>query len=281
MTEACGSIGMPHLDPPFHALVGSREAAHTSRSVVPHVDSQPLPRSAFVRATAGVYVASPALMLTQYAIDASFARLLMEGLELCGTFATSLIGHQTCYGCTPATTAGHIRTFADRCPPRRGIKPLRHVARYLVDGAASPLEAAVFALLCLPPSRGGYGFELPVFNQPVPAGPLTLRPDLYWPRFKVGIEYDSTQFHEGQSALERDSSRRALLGSVGVGIITVTRAQLYNVVEFHAVALALARAMGRRMRFGNRAFDETRNALRAEVLGGSCAPIGGSRYGTW
>lgn len=265
--EGCTAIGMPALEPPFHVLVGSRKAAHASRSVVAHVDSGTFSRSAFVQAASGVRIVSPAFTLMEYAPTASLVQLLMESLELCGTFVTSLDGGPTSYGYPSATSVAAIAAFVAHSSSRRGVKPLRRALRYMVDGAASYAEAALVVLLCLPPAHGGYGFALPVCNQPVDIGNFSLRPDLYWPDHKIGIEYDSAQFHEGDSALARDSSRRAHLGSAGVPIISVTKDQLYDIVEFHTVALALARAMNRRIRFDTSAFREARDALRAEVLG--------------
>ena len=136
------------------------------------------------------------------------------------------------------------------------------------------MEAIAALHLVLPSSRGGYGLPRPELNHAlrVPGrlvgaiGKRTLYCDLYWPRFRVAVEYDSDRYHSDEARIGEDARRRAALELMGIQAITLTRKQVMDVDACDAVAKLIAGAMGRRALPQAYDFRSKQLALRAELL---------------
>lgn len=64
--------------------------------------------------------------------------------------------------------------------------------------------------------------------------------DLYWPAARLAVEYDSDLAHTGSHRIARDSRRRNEIQSMGVAVVTITKAQAYSLSEFDMVAHQIA-----------------------------------------
>ncbi|MDO4442558.1 MAG: hypothetical protein Q4B69_01615 [Slackia sp.] len=174
----------------------------------------------------------------------------------------------------PLTDAAKMSAFISKAACERGVKNARRVARYLVEGCASPMEAVLAALLHVPRSRGGYGLPKPLANYRIDmrrgdskaAGGSYYVCDLYWPDARLCVEYDSDMFHTGSERIASDSSRRNALAFRGISVVSVTRRQIMSREEMDRVAHLLAKKLG--VRFSSPLYDfgERQRALRAELL---------------
>ncbi|MBR3257740.1 MAG: hypothetical protein IKF96_01990 [Eggerthellaceae bacterium] len=238
-----------------------------------HSTVRPLPVNALIRLTDRVVIASPELAFVQAAEQYGFAQLALAGCELCGTYrvlddAGKLLERPE--ERHALTSAARIRSLI------RGLglgdeTAAARAARYVLDGAASPMEAKVALLLSLPGRLGGFGLPVPVLNAPLalsreafavyPHNPCRL--DLYWPDARFDVEYDGGASHEGERAHAKDVARAAALELMSVDVLVLTKAQVYDADVFETMARIVARKLGRRLRIRAKDFAEKHAALRA------------------
>ncbi len=141
---------------------------------------------------------------------------------------------------------------------------MRKAAQYVLDGAASPMEAKLALLLTLPRMYGGYGLPAPVLNEPLEVNGKPLRCDALWPLSEVALEYDSDTFHTGGDRIAHDSRRRNALAFSDLTTITVTTEQIQSRKEMDYLAAGLARLLNARIRMPKAGFVERQVRLRRE-----------------
>ena len=259
---------------PYHVLVADAASRGKSQLVRSHVCAAAYPPGSFRRLTHDLYVSSPEPCFLQLAPSLPFGRLALLGMELCGGYALDADDSEGFRRREPLSTAAALRRISQRFSGVKGAKPARLAARFLVDGALSPMEAAVVLLLCAPTSRGGYGLAPPVLNAEVrltrssARWPASRFCDLYWPARRLAIEYDSNRFHVGANRIARDASRRAQLAREGVTVLTLTWDQVRDVIQFHEVALLVAARLQGGFRCSRSDWASRRAELRRQVLPG-------------
>lgn len=276
-------IGDPDDDNPLHVLVPQANRRSGSRSVVSHVWSGNVPKGAFRKVKHDVCVASPEFLFLQMAQELELPQLVELGMELCGTYrrevrigSTGMLNDspETEYDIPPLTTPAKLKKFVESVGPARGAKAARQALKYVLPDSASPMETVVYLLLCLPRRCGGYGLPKPVLNPVITLSKAgrkhTLRkssaPDLFWPKAKLDVEYNSDEHHgERQRAL--DSMRRKALERMNIEVIELTREEVWSTELFHATALRIARRLGKKIRpVSEGSFDSKRRALRLSLL---------------
>ena len=154
-----------------------------------------------------------------------------------------------------------------------GLVMARKVARYLANGAASPMESKVYLLLCLPLQYGGYNIERPVINAEIPLDPegrLILRqdsvkPDFLWRGCKLVLEYDG-EYHNDPYQRVKDEKRRAVLESMGYTVIVAKKQQVFDPIAFDGLARTLMQKLGMRSRPLTLKHQLAREALREALL---------------
>lgn len=256
---------------PLHVLVESGNTRRRSKDLVCHTKSGSLPAKAVLDTRRGFYVCSPELCFLQSASFLELSKMIELGFELCGTYDASC---ENLRSCNPLTTHKKLTTFITRAEGFHGRKQALRALQYVSENAASPQETLLVMLLCLPYRLGGYGLEPPSLNYRIDlstkastiAGKKYLVCDLYWPRAKVAVEYDSDAFHTGPKRIAQDSERRAALATMGITVITVTRKQLRSSKELHAVAHLLADHVGKPLQYKDPTFTQARLKLRAAIL---------------
>ncbi|MBR2789543.1 MAG: hypothetical protein IKD70_02840 [Eggerthellaceae bacterium] len=269
---ACGFAPSPEspLDVLFaRGAVRSRAAAIRARSTV-----RPLPPGSLLRLNEHVLIASPELAFVQEAERRSLGQAIMCGCELCGAYVLlGPDGRPLAKPGTrpPLTTAARIRETVDGlglC----GTACASRAAGYVLDGAASPMEARLALLLCLPTRLGGYGLPRPALNAPAalsreafavyPHSPCRL--DLYWPDARFDVEYDGGEFHAAD-AHAKDVARTAALKLDGIEVLMLTKAQVFDARVFASMARVIAEKLGMYLRIRTKGFEEKAHRLRREL----------------
>ena len=229
------------------------------------------PSHSFVKIGKGVYICSPELCFLQMALSLSFTELLLLGYEFCGCYTTHQGGYEQR---PPLSNVVRIQAYLDRAGSMHGIKTARRALKYLADGSASPKESQLALLLGLPRAMGGYGLGIPLMNEEISFVKGARKTtdssenyaDLYWPKAKLAVEYDSDLAHLEPEDIAHDAARRNALLAAGIDVITITKKQLMSYSEMEKAAHAIAQRLGVRMR--SRIHDETarRCRLRWELL---------------
>lgn len=296
LLEECDKIG---LSRPIDIVVPSLEDRRPSKNLRPHVWGK-IPSSSFVKVTNGIYVSTPEFCFVQLARSLSAPKLISIGFELTGRYSIDPRfenGLRT--DMLARTTVSKLKQYIERCGKTRGTGPARKAANYLIGNSASPMETNLAMLLCLPSSQGGFGLPKPELNMEVkapdhrPYGSLTylsgrnkgsyrmnlpdqlegarsptrkFRLDLYWPKHRFALEYDSDTFHANAQKLHADSERRTALEGLGINVVSVTSRQVYNEAEFELLARTTAQHLGKRIRIERADFKERHRRLKAEIL---------------
>ena len=278
-----------HIRTPIQALVPNRSMASRSERLVTHAWSHDIPSGAYLRLDSGIYLPTPAFLIQQLASQLDKIGLILLGLELCGFYSKwsfpATGAHHTVMdefeGCTyelePAVSVVRLTNYMRQRNGERGHRAAQHILERVLDRSASPMESAVYLLLCLPRRLGGYGLPAPVLNVEVKVSTSTTTssrfPDLYWPSRSLDVEYDSDQDHSGNWSRYRDARRTVELAAERITVLPLTRAQLYNASEFEAFAATVRRNLGIRARTLDEDWRTKHSLLRERLLPGSTKPL--------
>lgn len=254
--DAFVTSGLDTFSRPLHVLVPSSKARWRKEFLRQHVHSGPLPNASFVALGKDIYVASPEMALLQSATMMPFPALVKTAVEFCASYAVENGGESSARGfidCAPLTTTDRIGKFLARAQGEYGTKSLRRALPYMTDGTASPMETALYLLLCMPRSEGGYGLPKPLVNFSIEVDRRRNDTrlcicDFYWPERKVCVEYDSDAYHSSGDEISNDSSRRNTLMDHGITTVSVTKKHVMNRRETDRVAAHIAKLLGKRTR---------------------------------
>ncbi|MCL1896009.1 MAG: hypothetical protein FWG03_05625 [Clostridiales bacterium] len=230
-----------------------------------HMFAGQTPEGCFINIDDGLVVSSPEFCFLQMASLLPLAGLIVLGYEMCGTYSMPVAGDMTVpergfYKRRPLTSVKKIEAFLGRMAGAKGHQNATKALRYILEGSASPMETKLSIILTLPYKLGGFGFSKPVLNWRVApsktgkrfSGKESYVCDLFWPDHDLAVEYDSALFHSGQGQYVDDAMKRAELLKKGITVITVTKQQLYSRKEFETIAAAIAKSLGKRLRYENK-----------------------------
>lgn len=243
------------LSLPLHTLVsGKSRTDNRPGLLVTHVWANPEISDCFFRALPDMFVCSPEIVFLQMSAVLPFLELIKLGFELCGRYAVSKDGVE--YSREPLTSVERIKRVVERHRHLPGIRNARHALAYIRNDSYSPRETAVAMLLGLPYKFGGASFGMPVMNYSVElhdearrlVGQRICKCDLYYPKCKLDLEYDSYEYHSGPAKMEHDSLRRDALALEGIKVLTVTNTQITNQAKLGALIHLVANASGKRFR---------------------------------
>ncbi|MDR1816428.1 MAG: hypothetical protein LBR00_07160 [Clostridiales Family XIII bacterium] len=241
-------------------------SAHGARPVVgvrkAHSCEVPLPRGAVVTRD-GRKVASPELVFLELAAQWDVQRLILLGLQMCG--------HPPGEPEKAITTKKRIASFVARAGGHRGHRKAERAARYLADGSGSFVESLAFMILTLPHALGGYKLGGAVFNHEVSLRSDARRRlaqnrafiDLYYPRERLAVEYQSFAHHHQAKAQGHDLMRAAALERQGIVVLPLSTIQLYDTNACREFAENLAARLGKRLQIRTAAFSEMHGELRS------------------
>lgn len=270
------TVGFP--DQPAVVLVSADRDRRVPHGLRCRIWAADLPPKSFAKLANGLFISSPELTFLQMAAHLSLMHLIELGFELCGCYALLTGGRGMVTRREPLTSADKLAAYLGRFSNVKGLKKARRAARYIIDGAASPMEAKLAMILCLPPAMGGFGFPRASLNQEMQlellsAGGLAperrvVRCDLLWPApYNVAIEYESSEWHLSNRKFAEDSSRRNDIVSTNVRVLTVTKNQILNLVYWPNLAGRIGALMGRKVSTKAKGHLAARDQLYAELFG--------------
>ena len=269
---------LARLSRPVHLLVRASGNRRALRETSTHVWSSEVPREAFVSASAaaGVFVCAPEFALMSMARSTDVLGLIIAGFEACGTFQTASFDARGFKTRDALTTPADVVRVAAAAGTFPGAGRLRRAMRYAIAGAASPMEAILAMLLCLPCSLGGYGLPRPELNGRIDVPRKHAQSvdgayyvcDLLWREAGVCVEYDSMMFHSGAQKIAADARRRDALALLGFEVHAVTAAQVSSADLLDRVARLIALRLGHRIRTDCVPdWEQRRRDLRRRLLG--------------
>ena len=250
----------------------------------PHLYSGLLPSRCLVRISDGVFVSSPEFCFLQAAAKLPLVKVIELGFELCGTYAKTeyaavssdnALVEMDPYHREQLTSVRKLSAFIERIEGVAGKIHAFQALRYIVDGSASPRETALVMLLVLPYKLGGYGLPMPELNFPINpnklgkqyTGKSSFSCDLYWPKAREAVEYNSDEFHSKVKEKADDSLRRNVLTTMGVKVINVDNEQIKNRIQLEGTANQLASNLGKPLRYRrNPKFSQAQQELRKMLL---------------
>lgn len=233
-----------------------------------------------MRIEPNLYSASPAFAALQYARGRSLPQVLMLLLELIGTYslpgeATFPIAwggrwpdsiddcevEQAHYHCEAVLAPKELRAMAKQATSSSDAV-FRAAARLAIPGAASPMEALLYAMLASGKHYGGFGCaSLPrgglLLNhridfteeaQRISSGVPYAVCDVYCPAARSCVEYNGG-YHESAAARIHDGNRNNGLRAMGIQVIIINREQMRDVAALEEVAKMLYQAAGVRFRY--------------------------------
>lgn len=224
-------------------LIGARGGGRALCNVS-HLGTR-VPKGSFVQIHADTFVCSPGMCLVRMASNkqVSMGRLVAFAMELMGTYSTYAPSGMACFGVVPLVTKEELLRFIESaCELHlRGSRRARTAARLALPDSASRMETCLSLVLSLPPRYGGLGLPVPVLNEEVRAKPEqreligrdTYKPDIYWQKCDLDVEYDGDQ-HNTREEILIDRSRQNDLVALGM---TILRASYSDV----RTSIALAR----------------------------------------
>lgn len=129
-------------------------------------------------------------------------------------------------------------------------------------------------------TMGGYGLPFPKLNFPIEPTSAVRKAahkqryvlDLYWPKRKIDVEYDSDSYHASSEGIASDAQRRNALQLMGVTVITVTRGQLYNAASFDRTARIIATSIRVRLPKTSQRWISQNQMLRYVLLKNETKP---------
>ena len=276
------------LSLPINYVVGSQSAKRKSRLVYARVHTGPIPEGCIFDIGGGLSVSSPPLCFFQMACELPLVKLIELGLELCGTYSLPAVNDyspgtenvdKTRYDRPKLTEIKTLKAFTARMKEAGGQKKASRALRYIADGSGSPMETIMIMLLTLPYKLGGYGLTMPGLNKRIePKNKIkggadkdrsrnpNYKCDLFWPKAKLAIEYDSDFYHTGADRIASDSKKRFDLMALGITVVSVTSRQLRSKGEFENIARLVARKLGKRLQHKNPQFSEANRKLRSLLL---------------
>ena len=257
----------------LHILIPREDARTRSALATCHVEPAALPKGALIRLSDGNCACTPAFTFQQLAAKLPLAQAVALGFELSSSYRLSP-DHEKSFQARPALAApSQLRQFAEAHHAHRGAPKGSIAARYVLGDSASPMETITAIPLVLPCRYGGYGLPAPHMNHTIQlpesaqrtCGKRYLVADLFWPEQQLCVEYNSTQFHTGSEKIDSDARRQTALLDAGIQVIEVTAAQALSADGMDAIAITLAKKMGRRIR-PVKSWRDAQSRMRHDLL---------------
>lgn len=254
---------------PLHVIVPDRALIRRRPDIACHVWSRPIPKGAFHELLDASYISSPEFTFLQMAARLTLVEEVELGCYLCGSFAIGSEGRGFAGGREPLTSVREIEGFLERAEGSYGVAKARRALRYVLDGAASPMEVMLAMTMSLPPKEGGWGFPAIELNQKIPiadelqglAGASFYVGDIYISDVKGDVEYDSNEFHTGAYRLDHTQERRNVLETMGVKTMSATWGQVRTYEKFKSFIWAIKKRFGIRVRACTSATELARERL--------------------
>lgn len=265
----------PCFKSPVHCMVVHPACRRDLKCAVCAVHAHALPSQSFVRVADGVYVASPALCLSQMAGCLSRFDAVKLGYEFAGSYRLSQDDSRGFFDrVNPILCLEDLAVFLEGQKSLHGAKSARSNLSLLLPGSASPKETQLAILFYAARRTGAYGLPQLRLNYPIPldataqmmTGSKLCRVDICWPEANLAVEYDSDFAHTGSGRIAADSARRSALLHMGMQVVEVTRMQLNDFSALDQVVVVLEAQLGMRSRPANEVWRRAQMKLRRQVV---------------
>ena len=218
----------------IHVLVPKGVDRNRTEDFERHCWNSHIPKGSFCALTKKVLVSTPGFSFLQMAGILSTTQLILVGYWLCASYRVREDG--VVLPVEPVTTKEKLLKFLDDAQGCYGARKARRALAWVVGNARSPMEVGAAMLASLPVRLGGYGLGRPCINYRIDASELDrstldrndrkyFEVDLYWPKHKVGVEYDGAE-HLDPVQIRKDKRRLNCLTSNGITILVVMYDQL-------------------------------------------------------
>ncbi|MBO7674011.1 MAG: hypothetical protein J6S63_03265 [Atopobiaceae bacterium] len=252
--------------PAYHLLVPRGVDHNRMEGVDRHVWQSHIPNDSFFKLTQQVYVSTPEFSFLQLAGLLSQQQLILVGYWLCAKYRIREDG--LTIPVEPITSVEKLGAYLDDAEGCYGARKARRALAWVVDNARSAQEVNSSMLASLPLRMGGYGFGKPVINARIDArdlDPSTLdredrqffEIDLYWPKKRVGLEYDGID-HLYPDQVRKDKRRLNCLLANDIRLLAV----MYDQIADEDVRTRTMNQLAKLLGVPNREpEEEARNAL--------------------
>jgi len=259
------------LSKPLHIMVGEKSDTIRMRNFQSHVSSIKLPFGSFIEVDKNLAVCSPELTFLQMASKLSLVGLIQLGYELCGTYRIDRTNtpERGFRDDIPLTSIDKLTSYINKVEGFKGIKNARRALGFICMNSASPMETVLAILLCLPYRMGGYSLPKPSLNSAIKVpstSHIEYKCDLFWPKTKVAVEYDSDAYHTGSDRINQDAIRRNALLAAKINLIIVTRKQIYATNAMNNIAYNISKLVGKRTQNVPSDFAKRQTALKSQLL---------------
>ena len=275
----CSAV-LSKLPKPLHLLFDSKQSRRMPNGTEPHVNlCLPAESMRIVEVLEiqdeefVVCMATPEMSFVQVAAEDDLYRTVMYGMFLCGMFTYETYASGKRPQRRPLTTIERLKDYIDGAIGMRGVSSARRALRFIVEHAASPLEAKTAMLLCMPLSKGGFGLPHPKMNCPVLI-PEKLRyssrkcicyANMYWPEQRVIVEVNYQQ-PQRESAVIDVKDKTSIFRTMGFYVQPLSYKTLCN-PELTRKLVRDIRDLMRMDRHVTRNWkQEAHDLLRAEVF---------------
>ena len=245
--------GMQPITLPVNVLIGDSAHTRSDGYVKTHMWKGDLPDGSIKRISDGVYVASPELCLVQQASEISFVRLCQMLGRYLGTFSPSKGSDFGFVERQALTTEEELSGFIRKLPVKRPAGIVRQAMRWTCPFSASPQEVNLQLALSLPPTCHGFALPCPHMNYEVELEDTakefckpdkSIRIDLCWPDFGIGLEYQG-EYH--QSQIGKDYARNLAANYMGYQLWYLANEQMVDAVQLEYIARIIARRVRKKI----------------------------------
>lgn len=258
------------LSAPLHGLTSAKQK--NCQDLISHYRQTALPRGSIMAITSTIGIASPELTLLELTPSLTFTQTIALMCEFSGCYTVQDSTQHGLLKRDALTNKRRLKSYSERAKGMQGAPTFRRAIDYSLPGARSPMEVAAALLLTLPLKYGGYGLTGAELNPQIGLNPadkknlgvVALKPDMLWRDSRVCVEYDSLEFHAGETRTTNDARRKNAFTNAGYEVITLTKTQLGSTQLMNEVAKHIARKIGKRYHQPNR---ERQHQLRRELLG--------------
>ena len=241
--------------------ITDRRSRRIRKNHITHTRNCTLPKGAIIKRDKE-YMASPELVFLELANILDIHRLIFFGLQMCS--------HPPGKESKAITTKSKLVLFLKKTRGFHGHLAAERAIKYIEDGSNSVMESIAFMFLTLPHKYGGYGLSGAVFNYEIP---LQAKPgqhlgnkrsfvDIFYKDTKLAVEYDSLKYHRKKSEQGKDLLRMTTLERLGIRVMRLSAAQLYNKIAFEEFAQNVSAQIGKRIRIRTQFFPEAHQNLR-------------------
>ena len=243
-----------------------------SSLVTAHLCTTFVPDGHLLQVAPNIIVPSPELCFLQMAQSGRLSRyeLILLGYEMCGRYAPSIsTDGKLVTRSWPLMTVDGTRKLLSALPRVRSIGDAERALAHAREGARSPQESVGHMMLCLPRGLGGFALPASALNARVDfdaAGRRIAKRayalcDLYWPQAKLDVEYEGTEYHDGEENMRSDKARSNALAHMGISVISLFDEHIRSDQAMLDAARDIADKLGFRMK----AFSERDVARRMEL----------------